>query len=144
MIITMWPSFGINEIVHQIIAYRIACHIVLNNKISITSISPKLHERSYHANCTRSRPIPEVKLRRAQLVVRCVSTCEAWVLFVLFSPPLNYTVIYFLRNYLTTNILYYAQPRFNNWNRYWFRMLFIGIESNALYIGIESNTRAQS
>ena len=41
------------------------------------------HERSYHVNCTRSRPIPEVKLRRVQPVVRCVSTCEAWILFFL-------------------------------------------------------------
>ena len=50
----------------------------------------RLHERSYHVNCTRSRPIPEVKLRRVQPVVRCVSTCEAWILFVLFmllTPP---------------------------------------------------------
>ena len=41
------------------------------------------YERSYHVNCTRSRPIPEVNLRRVQPVVRCVSTCEAWILFVL-------------------------------------------------------------
>ena len=33
-----------------------------------------VHERSYHVNCTRSRPIPEVKLRRVQPVVRCSET----------------------------------------------------------------------
>ena len=52
------------------------------------------HERSYHVNCTRSRPIPEVKLRRVQPVVRCVSTCEAWILFVFpaaIMPMLDYT-----------------------------------------------------
>jgi hypothetical protein len=47
------------------------------------------HERSYHVNCTRSRPIPEVKLRRVQPVVRCVSTCEAWILFVLICSSLR-------------------------------------------------------
>ena len=41
------------------------------------------YERSFHSHSTRSRPIPEVKLGRAQLVVRFVRTCEACVLFVL-------------------------------------------------------------
>ena len=42
-----------------------------------------MYERSFRVNYTRSRPIPEVKPRRAESVVRCVSTCEASVLFVL-------------------------------------------------------------
>jgi hypothetical protein len=46
-------------------------------------------ERSYHVNCTRSRPIPEVKLRRVQPVVRCLSTFEAWILFVLICSSLR-------------------------------------------------------
>ena len=33
--------------------------------------------------------VPEVKLRRVQLVVRCVSTCEAWILFVILFSMMN-------------------------------------------------------
>jgi hypothetical protein len=40
------------------------------------------HERSYHDHCTPSRLFGEVKLRRAQLVVRLVTTCEVWVMLV--------------------------------------------------------------
>ena len=58
--------------------------------IILIKVSP-YHERSYHANCTRSRLIPEVKLRRARSVVRCVSTCEALVLFV-FHPGVEIVV----------------------------------------------------
>ena len=40
------------------------------------------HERSYKVYCTRSRSIAEVKLPLDQSVVRWVTTCEAWLLFV--------------------------------------------------------------
>ena len=46
----------------------------------------KCRERSYHAKCTGSRPIPEVKLRRAESVVRWVTACEASVLFAFCRP----------------------------------------------------------
>ena len=51
--------------------------------LSILLILATHHERSFHSHSTRSRPIPEVKLGRARLVVRFVRTCEARVLFVL-------------------------------------------------------------
>lgn len=43
------------------------------------------HERSYNENYTPSRPLWEVKSHLAWSVVRWVTTCEARVLFVLFS-----------------------------------------------------------
>ena len=60
------------------------------------------HERSYQGYCTRSRPIAEVKLLRARLVIRWVTTCEARVLFVLifFNFLLNtFTDIFYEIDY---------------------------------------------
>ena len=40
-------------------------------------------ERPYHVECTTSRPLCEVKWRRARLVLRWGTTWEALVLFLL-------------------------------------------------------------
>ena len=50
--------------------------------IFIQAVYIVLYERSYNKNYTPSRPLWEVKSCLAQLVVRWVTTCEAWVLFV--------------------------------------------------------------
>ena len=50
--------------------------------IFIQAVYIALYERSYNKNYTPSRPLWEVKSCLAQLVVRWVTTCEAWVLFV--------------------------------------------------------------
>jgi hypothetical protein len=52
--------------------------------VCILMISTSFHERSSHDYCTPSRLFGEVKLRRAQLVVRLVTTCEVWVMLVNF------------------------------------------------------------
>ena len=67
----------------HICRYVSICYAMMVSYVYIRVILLYKHERSYHVNCTRSRPIPEVKRRRVQPVVRCVSTCEAWILFVL-------------------------------------------------------------
>ena len=78
------------------------------------------HERSYHVNCTRSRPIPEVKLRRVQPVVRCVSTCEAWILFVRFDFA-NYvlycTIFHTNAKVRTNTIILYILYIHHEWNK---------------------------
>ena len=76
--------------------------------VCIMTIFVNGHERSYHVNCTRSRPIPEVKLRRVQPVVRCVSTCEAWILFVL----LDTTTITFSPIRSILSLFYEKAPNF--------------------------------
>ena len=42
-------------------------------------------ERPYHVECTTSRPLCEVKRRRARLVLRWGTTWEALVLFLFCS-----------------------------------------------------------
>ncbi|CAN0502228.1 unnamed protein product, partial [Laminaria digitata] len=52
----------------------------------------RLQERPYHVDRTTSRPLCEVKRRRARLVLRWGTTWEALVLFLFFllaSPSLN-------------------------------------------------------
>ena len=44
--------------------------------------TPTLQERPYHADRTTSRPLCEVKRRRARLVLRWGTTWEALVLFL--------------------------------------------------------------
>ena len=51
----------------------------------IHAILNDFHERSYHDHRTPSRLFGEVKCRRAQLVVRLVTTCEVWVMLVYFA-----------------------------------------------------------
>ena len=76
--------------------YVYICYAMMVLYVCTRVILTYEHERSYHVNCTRSRPIPEVKRRRVQPVVRCVSTCEAWILFVLLMPltPILHTPTY--------------------------------------------------
>ena len=77
-------------------------------EVHIATFSLGRHERSYHVNCTRSRPIPEVKLRRVQPVVRCLSTCEAWILFVL----LHITTVTFSPLRFILSLFYEKAPAF--------------------------------